>query len=302
MDVLDTLRQLLEVANGIRQDLELWNYPARFISANLATVLDALRAFVFQTADPFDPGHDFIQAQPIRQFMPLTQGAADAGLTATISWGFFRIMWGRSTVRNQHTLRIMLPRATLAALLINFSPALVQSAIEACNALTQAVLSASPGDHLKVLQVWFSDTGALGLQMLALLALFVSYALLGIVYIVRFSLLVILTILAPVAALLFVLPETHRYAREWGNLFAGTLLMQPLQLLVIQIGFSLDASFERFSTYPIRHLFALAAVFIAFKVPGALNSSTRVGTKGYSYAKREGQHAYKAAVRVLAKA
>jgi len=301
MDVLETLRQLLDVANAIRQDLEVWSYPARFISANLAIVMDALRAFVFVTADPFDPGHDFIQAQPIREFLPLTQAAADAGLTATITWGFFRIMWGRSTVRNQHTLRIMLPRATLAAVLINFSPTLVQSAIEACNALTLAVLSASPGDHLKVLQIWFTDTGAFGLQMVALVALFVSYALLGVVYIVRFSLLVILAILSPVAALLFVLPETQRYAREWGHLFVGTLVMQPLQLLVVQIGFSLDASFESLSVYPIRHLFALAAVFIAFKVPGALNTSTRVGTKGYSYAKRESQHAYKAAVKALAK-
>jgi hypothetical protein len=301
MDVLDTLRQLLDVANGIRQDLELWTYPARFISANLTAVMGALRAFVFQTVDPFDGGRDFIQAQPIRQFLPLTRAAADAGLTATISWGFFRIMWGRSTIRNQHTLRIMLPRATLAALLINFSPTLVQSAIEACNALTQAVLSASPGDHVKVLQIWFGDTSALGLQMVTLLALFVSYALLGVVYVMRFSLLVILTILAPVAALLFVLPETHRYAREWGNLFVTTLMMQPLQLLVLQIGFSLDASFQSISIYPVRHLFALAAVFIAFKVPGALNMSTRVGTKGYSYAKRETQHAYKAAVKALAK-
>jgi hypothetical protein len=301
VDVLDTLRQLLEVANDIRRDLEVWSYPGRFISANLATVMQALRAFVFETGDPFDPGHDFIQSPPIREFMPLTQTAADAGLTAAVTWGFFRIMWGRSTKRNQHTLRVMLPRATLAALLINFSPVLIQSAIEACNALTQAVLSASAGDHLRVLQVWFSDTAALGLQMLALLALFGSYALLGVVYIVRFSLLVILTILAPIAALLFVLPETHRYAREWGNLFVVTLLMQPLQLLVLQIGFSLDASFERLSVYPVRHLFALAAVFIAFKVPGALNASNRVGTRGYSYTKREAQHAYKAAVKVLGK-
>jgi hypothetical protein len=301
MDVLGTLRQLLDVASAIRGDLEVWSYPARFMSANLTIVLDALRVFVFQTANPFDPSGDFIQARPIRQFMPLTQAAADAGLTATVTWGFFRVMWGRSTIRNQHTLRIMLPRATLAALLINFSPTLVQAAVEACNALTLTVLGASPGDHLRVLQVWFSDTTAFGLQLLALLALFVSYGLLGVVYIVRFSLLAILTILAPIAALLFVLPETHRYAREWGNLFVGTLMMQPLQLLVIQVGFSLDASFESVSTYPVRHLFALAAVFIAFKVPGALNMSTRVGTKGYSYAKREAQHAYKAAVKVLAK-
>jgi hypothetical protein len=301
MDVLGTLRQLLEVVTGIRQDLDFGSYPSRFIAANLGALLDTLRAFVFSTQDPFDRGQQFIQAPPIRQFMPLAQATADAGLTAVVTWGFFRIMWGRSNVRNKHALRLLLPRACLAALLINCSPVLVQSAVEASNALTQVVMDAAPGDHLRAIQVWFSDAGAPGLQAVALLVLFVSYGLLAIVYVMRFALLVILAILAPLAALLLVMPETQRFAREWGHLFATTLLMQPLQLLIVQVGFSLDASFENVSPYPVRHLFAICAVYIALRVPGALNTSTRVGTRAYSIGKREANHAYKAALKALAK-
>jgi hypothetical protein len=299
MDIVEPLRQLLEAVNQIRQDLDFWSYPGRFIASNLSLVMGTLQAFVFQTGDPFNPGHDFVQVQPIRQFLPLTRAAADIGLTAATGWGFYRIMWAHG--RNTHTLRNLLPRACLAVVLINFSPTLVQAAIEACNALSQAVLAASPGDHVKVLQTWFTDTTSIGLYAVTLLALFGSYAVLALAYVVRFALLVILAILAPVAALLFILPETQRYAREWGHLFIGALLMQPLQLLVIQIGFALDLSFEATTVFPLRHLFALAAIYIAFKVPGALNSASRAGTKAYSFAKRESTHAYHAAFKALAR-
>ncbi|MBO0681675.1 MAG: hypothetical protein J2P45_00850 [Candidatus Dormibacteraeota bacterium] len=301
MDVLQTLHQLLDTTNAIRQALDFQSYPARFIAANLATVVEALRAFVFSTGDPFDPGHDFIQSPAIRELMPLTQAAADAGLTAAVVWGFFRIMWARSVIRSQHVLRLMLPRACLAVVLINFAPLLMQSAVEASNALTQAVLNTSPGDHVKAIQGWFNDTAAPGLHVVVMLALFISYGLLGLVYVMRFALLVVLTVLAPVAALLFVLPDTHRFARNWGNLFAITLLMQPLQLMILQVGFSLDASFESITSYPFRHLFALCTAYMTFKVPGALNTSTRVGTRAQTIAKREINHAYKNALKALAK-
>lgn len=297
MDIVEPLRQLLEAVNQIRQDLDFWSYPSRFIASNLALVMGALQAFVFQTGDPFDPGHDFVHAQPIRQFLPLTQAAADLALVAASGWGFYRIMWAHG--RNTHTIRNLLPRVCLAVILINFSPTLIQAAVEACNALSQAVLAASSGDHVNILKTWFSNTTSPGLYALTLLALFGSYAVLALAYVVRFALLVILAILAPVAALLFVLPETHHYAREWGHLFAGALLMQPLQLLVLQIGFALDLSFEATSVFPLRHLFALAAVYIAFKVPGSLSAASRAGTKTYSFAKREATHAYRTALKAL---
>ena len=89
------------------------------------------------------------------------------------------------------------------------------------------------------------------------------------------------------------MPETHHYAKEWGSLFVSALLMQPLQLLVLAVGFALDS----YSMLPVRHLFALAAVFITFKVPGALHSASLAGSKAAGMARRQITHAAHAAMK-----
>jgi len=96
----------------------------------------------------------------------------------------------------------------------------------------------------------------------------------------------VLTILAPAAALLFVLPETHHYTRLWTSLFVSTLLMQPLQLLILAVGFGLD----RYGHIPVRHVFALASVYVVFKVPGALHMASMLSTRAASLVKRETTH------------
>ncbi|MDQ6773720.1 MAG: hypothetical protein M3024_12160 [Candidatus Dormibacteraeota bacterium] len=301
MDLLPgPLGQLLEAVNAIRQDLEVLFQPQRIIAPNLSAVLEGLRLYVFATGNPFNPGQDFVQARPIQRFVPLTRAVADSALTLVVTWNFFRVMFGHG-FRNKYTLRILLPRVMLAVVLINFSDSLVQAAIDSANVVSNTVVRIEPQDYIGVLRRWFTDGFAPGLQALTVTALFASYAVLAIAYILRFALLVVLTILAPVAGLLFVLPETHRYAREWATLFAGALIMQPAQLLVIQIGFATDASFEQNSIYPVRHLFALATLIIAFKVPGAFQSASRVASKASSLSKREANHAMHAVERVLVK-
>ena len=59
------------------------------------------------------------------------------------------------------------------------------------------------------------------------------------------------------------------------------------------IGFALDAS----SGVPVRHVFALAAVFIAFKVPSSLHSASLAGSKAAGFVRREAKHAAKAAMK-----
>ena len=113
--------------------------------------------------------------------------------------------------------------------------------------------------------------------------LFAGYAVLAIAYALRYSLLIVLAITAPLAALLFVLPDTHHYARKWGSLFVTTLLMQPLQLLILQVGLQLDLGTAAWN--PGRHLFALATLLLAFKVPGALHATSTVGTHAISTVK-----------------
>ena len=192
------------------------------------------------------------------------------------------MMWGRTTTRSQFVLRVLVPRLLLAALLINFTLPLVQMAIDGSNALCDSLGLATGHEILMDVREFTVGLTLAGFQGVTLLVLFSAYAVLAFAYVIRFALLVILVILAPVAALLFVLPETHRYAREWSALFVTTLLMQPLQLLILAIGFALDG----YSIMPVRHLFALAAVFITFKVPFALHSATLAGSRASGFTRR----------------
>jgi hypothetical protein len=184
----------------------------------------------------------------------------------------------------------MLPRFLLAGVLINYALPLFQAAVEVNNALCAAVR------NLGVAWSWSSalDFGngvnAFGATLVVYAAIFLGYAVLGFAYVVRYALLVVLAVTAPLAALMFVLPETHKYARDWTALFIATLFMQPLQLLVLAIGFLLDAD----GHFPIRHLFALATIYVAFKVPGALHASSSAGSRASSAARRYAGRAMKA--------
>jgi hypothetical protein len=202
-------------------------------------------------------------------------------------------MWTHA-VRNRYAVQLLLPRLLLAFVLINFARPLFQITVEINNALCDAVRSIPPEwNWMSALDPTFAG-GSFGATLVVYGAIFIGYALLGFVYVVRYSLLVVLAITAPLAALLFVLPETHRYARKWSTLFVTTLLMQPLQLLVLAVGLMLDHD----GTLPIKHLFALAALYITFKVPGALHAASTVGSKAESAAKKYAGHAMKALAHV----
>jgi hypothetical protein len=280
------LQQLIEAVLAIQRGLDLAGRAAWFVGQNVDTVLSALHLFLFATVDPFQPGHVFTGIGPVQEFTPLVQAAADAALLAVMTWASLRMMWAQGS-RSEHTMRALLPRAGLAALLINFALPLVQSAIDVNNALCESIALATRNQALLALKGDFMwDLAAPGLYAVTMVVLFMAYLLLGFAYIVRFAMLVVLTILAPAAALLFVLPETHHYTRLWGSLFVSTLLMQPLQLLILAVGFGLD----RYGHVPVRHVFALASVYIVFKVPGALHTSSMLASRATSLAKREAAH------------
>jgi hypothetical protein len=288
------IQQLIEAVLAIQRNLDVANHAEWFVRQNVDTVLSALHLFLFATVDPFQPGHPFTGVGPVQQFTPLVQAAADLALLTAVTWAFLRMIWAHG-FRNQYTLRALLPRAGLAALLINFALPLVQGAVDSSNAICDSIALATRNQALIAVKGDFTwDLAAPGLYAVTMVILFMAYLLLGFAYVVRFALLVVLTILAPAAALLFVLPETHHYTRLWASLFASTLLMQPLQLLVLAVGFGLDT----YGHLPVRHLFALAAVFIVFKVPGALHASSLVASRAASLARREVTHA----VHLLAKA
>jgi hypothetical protein len=288
---LTDLAQLWQELEQIRQMLDLPALLQRLVTLNLDSVIGLLNGYLLGTTDISSPDNPqpFVHVNAITTVEPYTRALANAALAAITMWSFYRLMWTHA-VHSRYAVQLILPRLLLAGVLINFSGPLFQSAVDVNNALCDAIRG------LGVSWNWSSAVGfgtglnAFGATLVVYIAIFLGYAVLGFAYVVRYALLVVLAVTAPLAALMFVLPETHKYARDWAALFIATLFMQPLQLLVLAIGFMLDGDGQ----FPIRHLFALATIYIAFKVPGALHSSSAAGSHATSAAKRYATRAMKA--------
>jgi hypothetical protein len=230
--------------------------------------------FVTSTTD-VETGRDFIGSAAIKSFEPTVQLVADSLLALVVIWASYRIMWAHGA-RSQFTARVLLPRVFLAAVLINFSQPMFQAAVTASNTLCGVIT------RFQTIPDWSSwwHTFTVNPQdsvfeVVTTAAVVLGYDVLAVAYIVRYTVLIVLAISAPLAGLLLVLPETAHLAKLWRKLFVTNLFMQPIQLFVMAIGFAL----ERSGFNPLRHAFALAALLVVFKVPGAMGSAESVAHK-----------------------
>ena len=230
--------------------------------------------FILSTTD-FETGGDFIRNATIQRFEPTVQVVSNAALALVTIWAAYRIMWGHG-LRSQYTARILLPRLMMGVVLINFSLPLFQMTVDASNALSKAAQTFVRLDDLSTFTANFRhDPNAGALEIVTTLALAVGYDALAVAYLIRYAVLVVLAITAPIAGLMFMLPETHHISKLWASHFSTNLLMQPFQLFILAIGFGL----ERDGVSPVHHLFALAALVIVFKVPGALGGAEKAAHK-----------------------
>lgn len=230
--------------------------------------------FILRTAD-FETGGDFISSPTIRHFEPVVQVVSDAALVLVAMWASYRIMWGHG-IRTQYSARILLPRLFMGVLLINFSLPLFQAVVAVSNGLCDAIKSFGTINDPTSWWMGFANApNAAAWQIVTTGALAGAYDVLAIAYLVRYAILIVLAITAPLAGLLFTLPETNHWSKVWASHFVTNLLMQPAQLFVLAIGFALENS----GRTPVHHLFALAALLIVFKVPGALGGTEKVAQK-----------------------
>ena len=242
--------------------------------------------FILRTTD-FETGGDFTRNATIQHFEPLVQMASDSALVLVAVWASYRIMWGHG-LRTQYTARILLPRLLLGVILINFSLPMFQATVVVSNTLCEAILSLGTiNDPTSWWSGFASAPNAAAWQIVTTAALAAGYDVLAITYLVRYAILIVLAITAPLAGLLFTLPETHHWSKVWASHFVTNLLMQPAQLFVLSIGFAL----ENGGRTPVHHLFALAALLIVFKVPGALGGAEKAAHKLQSTVEGAFKHA-----------
>jgi hypothetical protein len=275
MDWIQSVLQALSRIEGLLWPLA---HPDKVVASlledSLGLLLKVWFGFILRTTD-FETGKDFVSNVTIHRFEPAVQLVADSALVLVIVIAFYKLMWGHG-VRTQYTVRMLLPRLLMGTLLINFALPLFQLAVQASNVTCDAIQSFGTipdwntwWDNYRLDQthgVWqFITTGAL----------VAGYDVLAVAYLVRYAILIVLAITAPLAGLLFTLPDTHYLAKHWASLFVTNLLMQPAQLFVLAIGFAL----ENGGHTPVHHLFALASLLIVFKVPGALGGAEKTAHK-----------------------
>ena len=247
---------------------------AQILDDSIGLLLKVWFGFVLSTTDLESHG-DFVNNAAIRRFEPPIQIAADAALGLVAMWSAYRIMWGHGLF-TQYTARIMLPRLVLAVVLINFALPLFQMCVDAANTVSGTMVAFNTYDDLTSFATEFKHNPNAGTwELLTTLALAAGYGVFAISYLLRFAVLVLLAVTAPVAALVFMLPETHHISKAWMSHFTTNLIMQPAQLFVLSVGFTL----ERIGISPMHHLFALASLLVAFTVPGAFGASEKVAHK-----------------------
>jgi hypothetical protein len=276
--VVAYLRGVLEALGRI--DGYLWPlaHPERVVATllddSLGLLLKVWFGFILRTTD-FETGRDFTSNVTIHRFEPAVQLVADAGLVLVVIWASYRLMWGHG-IRSQYTARILLPRLLMSTILINFALPLFQVVVQASNVACDAIQSFGtiPDWNTWWRNYTLDQTHGIW-QIITTGVLVVGYDVLAVAYLVRYAILIVLAITAPIAGLLFTLPDTHHVAKQWSSLFITNLLMQPAQLFVLAIGFALESGGHT----PVHHLFALASLLIVFKVPGAFGGAEHAAHK-----------------------
>ena len=269
-DLIQALDQLSALLRGFLPS----SVVAVLIKDSLG-LLNLWSGFVLTTTDVEPGGGDFTKSLIITRFEPPMQLVADAALGLAVVWASYRIMWGHG-VRSQYTARVLLPRVLMGVVLVNFAMPMFQAAVSASNVISNAVYDlGNIPDWNSWLHTFSVDPRDGIWQVLVTGVLVVGYDVLAIAYLVRYTVLVFLAISAPLAAALFVVPDTLHIAKVWRQMFVTNLFMQPIQLFILSIGFGL----EHTGITPIHHLFALASLLIVFKVPGAMGSAEKIAHK-----------------------
>lgn len=219
---MDLTTQVAEAINAWLQSL---------VTAILAPSLAAAGQLLFST-----PAFDAIPQ--IRHSWELVRSVADAlFVVAWIAAGVL-IMTGGAT-DSRYTAKVLVPRVVLAAVLANASLAICGALIRLNNALVTGLLGPTPGASALTGLAALVTSGQAGNQVLGILiglaAAFLA-VLLVVLFIGRDLVLLVATVMAPLALATYALPQTEELARLWWRVFGALLFVQVGQAVLVQIG------------------------------------------------------------------
>jgi hypothetical protein len=198
----------------------------------------------------------------VMQFVAASQMLANGLLAVITLVGGFKFCSSLSRIQLPSALEV-LPRLLLGAILINTARWWTQLAIDVNNAFS-AVFGAGPPPN-------FADTLArsmLPTELLIGLIYVVMGLLLVLQQLMRLALVDTLLILAPLAALCWILPQTHGWGKLWGTLFVGTVFAQAVQVLALRLGFNLATGMPPATGAGlIQPLLGIAVLAVVLKFP-----------------------------------
>ena len=279
----DPMGALLQLLTGVLTHL----------LATARTDLDGVLAhYLFSTVDPSSPGRPLTANPGLIHLNGTIAAAADILVAAVVLFASLRSMFEHQSLRPKYTLKVMLPRLLAAIALVHGSIYFMQMAIDLNNALGD--VATSTGTPLTLEQLpWSSTLDPGSVQAIQIsedlfhaifaVALVVALVILALSYVVRTALLEVLIVLAPLASLCTVLPDTRPYAKHWLRLFMVTVFMQAVQLIVLRVATAAGfAAPNGIAT----SLYGLATLWIVLKVPGALHAASHVGSRAHLVGKQ----------------
>ena len=257
-----------------------------FVDGARADLERVLQRYLFRTIDTTAAGTRALTDNPgLRRLNLGLVVAADLLLTAVLIVACLRGIFERQGIRPRYSLKAVMPRLLLAIVLVHFSLPLLAMALDLDNAL--CAVAQSLGDELRVDGLpWSPVIGTPAVTRMSLgqdlfhavfaVAVVIALIILVLAYVVRHALLCVLIVVAPLAALCTVLPDTRGHARSWMRLLSVTLLMQPVQLIILRVAqvVAVDSGGG-----VVQSIYALATLFLMLKVPGALNVAAHLETK-----------------------
>jgi hypothetical protein len=211
----------------------------------------------------------------VKQFATATQVLANGLLAVVVVISGYNIMLRPYVGSNYAGALAFLPRLLLGGILINTAAWWCRLAIDANNAAC-GVFGAP--DFGEVLSAGVRGVAVPIVGLLMNLILVVMAILLTIQQLMRLALVDVLFILAPLAAVLWILPQSQAWGRLWGRLFVGTVFAQAIQVLALHLGFNLATGLPPLSAAGLlQPLLGIAVLALALKIPSLMGGGAAGG-------------------------
>ncbi len=214
----------------------------------------------------------------VKQYATATQVLADGLLAVVVLIGGYNVMLRPYLSATYAGALEVLPRLVLGAILVNTAAWWCRLAIDVNNAACGVFGAPNIADTVSIiLRVTLDPTHLSGLLML--LVATIMAILLLIQQLMRLALVDVLLILAPLAAVLWILPQSQAWGRLWGRLFVATVFAQSVQVLTLRLGFNLTNGLPPLSVGGLlQPLLGIAVLALVLKIPGLMGGSGAGGT------------------------